>query len=197
MNTISIFLITFLIISLILNLFLFKDKNNLKLLLSKSQIKSKEAEVDSIQNNNTFNKIVQNELNQLKINQLSEINALKEKHRSELKTEYDEGIKKGIELSKIEVRVTPIKRLKKEGNIGFRKEIMEVGYSYRLFSNNLPCLDPHDEIIEKVEIKELNEKFIELLNEKFSQILDKIPNPNFVITESIEAFTSKLISKKK
>lgn len=195
MDTVSILLVLFLMISIIFNFIQLRDKNNLNSIISKNQITTKEIEVDNISNNKTYEKKFQEELNQLKINQLSEINELKEKHRNELKFEFDEGIKKGIELSKIEVRVNPIKRIKKEGNIGFRKEILEIGYSYRLFSNNLPCLDPHDEIIEKIEVKEINEKFVELLNDKFNQIMERIPNSNFVITESIEAFTSKLLKK--
>lgn len=195
MDSISILLVLFLMISIFFNVFLLKDKNKLNLLISKNQLTTKDVLIDNISNFKKYERNLQEQLNQLKINQLSEINELKEKHRNELKSEFEEGFKKGINISKIEVRVTPIKRIKKEGNFGFKKEVLEIGYSYRLFSNDLPCLDPHDEIIEKIEIKEINEKFVELLNEKFNQIIERIPNSNFVITESIEAFTSKLLKK--
>ena len=188
--------ILLLIISISFNVKLIIDKKKAELIYSDKNLEIREREIKNISLSNSNEIVYQENLNQISINNLKEINDLKEKHRNDLKNEYDEGIKKGIELSKIEVRVTPIKRLKKQGNIGFRKEVIEIGYSYRLFSNNFPCLDPHDEIIERVEISEINEKFVDLLNEKFNQILDKIPNSNFILTETIESFSSKLLKKK-
>ncbi len=195
MDIVFYLLILLFIVSIIFNFKLFNDLKKIDTQNLSINSENQKNQLESISNSKSNEIKYQETINNLKLNQLNEINELKEKHRNELKVEFDEGVKKGIELSKLEVRVTPIKRAKKERSIPFRKEIIEIGYSYRLFSNNLPCLDPHYEILEKIEIKEINEKFIDLVNEKFNQIMDKVPNTNFVLTESIESFTSKLLNK--
>lgn len=186
---------TLLIISILINFKLFfdlKNSGNLKLSQEKN-LKSKEIDSLNISQSNELS--FQDKIANMKLQNLQEINDLKDIHRTNLKNEFDLGVKKGIELSKIEVKITPYKNLKKEGNIGFRKEVIEVGYSYRLFSNGFPCLDPHIEIFDKVEVKEINERFIELLSEKFDLVLSKIPNSNIILTENIQNFTTKLLRK--
>lgn len=132
----------------------------------------------------------------LKIKNKDEINELKEIHRSELKKEFDEGFVKGVEISKIEVRVTPIRRAKIERNMLSKKEVLEIGFSYRLFSNGIPCLEPHVEIVESVYKKELNEENVNLIAAKIESAISKIPNTNLILTESISSFANKLIDKK-
>lgn len=135
-------------------------------------------------------------ISELKIRNKDEINQLKENHRSELKKEYDDGFKKGIEISKIEVRVTPIRRAKMERSMLSKKELLEIGFSYRIFSNGIPCLEPHEEIVESIYKKELNEENVNLIAAKIESAISKIPNTNLILTESISSFANKLIDKK-
>ncbi len=135
-------------------------------------------------------------ISELKIKHKDEINELKEVHRNELKKEFDEGFVKGVEISKIEVRVTPIRRAKMERNMLSKKELLEIGFSYRIFSNGIPCLEPHIEIIESIYKKELNEENVNLIAAKIESAISKIPNTNLILTESISSFANKLIDKK-
>ena len=135
-------------------------------------------------------------ISELKIKNKDEINELKEMQRTALKNEYDEGFKKGVEISKIEVRVTPIRRAKFERTILSKKELLEIGFSYRIFSNGIPCLEPHVEIVESVYKKELNEENVNLIAAKIESAISKIPNTNLILTESISSFANKLIDKK-
>lgn len=135
-------------------------------------------------------------ITELKIKHKDEINELKESHRIDLKKEFDEGYVKGIEISKIEVKVTPIRKVKVEGSFIGKKEMLDIGFSYRLFSNGIPCLEPHEEIIESIHKKEINEENIKLIAAKIENAISKIPNTNLVLTESIGSFSKKLINKK-
>ena len=192
---ISVILILFLglVVVLVQNKKLNKELNNIRN-TSNLNLRSKEIEYLHSDKNKEINT---NEIiSELKIKHKDETNELKEIHRIALKQEFDEGYIKGVEISKIEVKVTPIRRIKMEGITIWKKELLEIGFSYRLFCNGIPCLEPHEEIIESIYKKELNEEKINLIVAKIENAISKIPNTNLILTESISSFAKKLIEKK-
>lgn len=57
-----------------------------------------------------------------------------------------------------------------------------------MFSNGLPCLEPKDVVVDSISVKELNEEGIINLLEKFNNIIEKIPNSNLIMGETISSF---------
>lgn len=172
MNFSFIYIIVALLILTVIVLIIMINKLNIKL-------KSKN-ENDQLK--------VQTQITEIKAKFTDEINDLKDKHREELNSEFEKGYEKGIAVSKIEVQILPFKRTVKNGNLFNRSEVYECGYQYQLFSNGLPCLEPKDVVVDSISVKELNEEGINNLLEKFNNVIEKIPNSNLIMGETISSF---------
>lgn len=139
----------------------------------------------------------QHQIAELKEYYSAEINKLKDFHRAELHQEFEKGYNRGATISKIDVQITPFKRSVKKGNFISKSESYECGYKYQLFSNGLPCLEPKEVIIDSISVKEINEENVNNLLEKFNNIINKIPNSNLQLAETLSSFKNGLLSLKK
>ena len=176
---------TFVIIGLLLLSVIYLLFKNYSILKSNSNI-SQQQEIR-----------FQNQIAELKHDFNEELNQLKDNHRAELKTEFEKGYDRGAAISKIDVQITPFKRTVKTGNFINRSESYECGYKYQLFSNGLPCLEPKEVIIDSISVKEINEENVNNLLEKFNNIIEKIPNTNLQLGETLNSFKSRLLSMRK
>lgn len=81
--------------------------------------------------------------------------------------------------SNMRVEVYPYK--KQIGNKSFfgSNQRVELGYQYRLFINDVPCLSPHIEVLETVLVKELDEKKVNSLIAQISNFTFPIGNVKF------------------
>lgn len=139
----------------------------------------------------------QHQISELKEYYSVELNKLKDTHRAELHQEFEKGYSRGAAISKIDVQVTPFKRTVKKGTFINKSESYECGYKYQLFSNGLPCLEPKEVIIDSISIKEINEENVNNLLEKFNNVIDKIPNTNLQLAETLSSFKTGLLSLNK
>lgn len=142
-------------------------------------------------------KNLQHQIAKLKDYYFEELSKLKDTHRAELHQEFEKGYKRGAEISKINVQITPFKRTVKKGTFISKSESYECGYKYQLFSNGLPCLEPKEVIIDSISVKEINEENVNNLLEKFNNVIDKIPNTNLQLAETLNSFKSGLLALSK
>ena len=133
----------------------------------------------------------------LKEHSTTEINNLKDFHSAELRQEFEQGDNIGSTISKIDVQITPFKRSIKKGNFISKFESYECGYKYQLFSNGLPCLEPKEVIFDIISVKDINEENVNNLLEKLNNIINKIPNSNLQLAETLSSFKNGLLSLKK
>lgn len=139
----------------------------------------------------------QHQIAELKEYYSEELSKLKDTHRAELHQEFEKGYNRGAEISKINVQITPFKRTVKKGTFISKSESYECGYKYQLFSNGLPCLEPKEVIIDSISVKEINEENVNNLLEKFNNVIDKIPNTNLQLAETLNSFKSGLLALRK
>lgn len=158
-----------------------EELHNLKLhyteLSNQAQIKAANAEKES---STQFNR---------------ELAELKDQHIADLKREYEKGYLMGIKVSSIEIKITPIKRHKKIKGFFKSTESIEIGYKYQLFSNGIPCLVTHEEIIEEMLDEHINEENVKMIMDKLEKLLENV-NPNIKLTESINSFGQSLLNKR-
>lgn len=74
--------------------------------------------------------------------------------------------------SNMRVEVYPYKKMIENKSFFGKNQQVELGYQYRLFINDVPCLSPHIEILETVSVKELDEK-------KVNSLITQISNFTF------------------
>lgn len=129
-------------------------------------------------------------INELLLSNEKVINELKEKFRIEKDKEYKKGVEEGIKSSLIEIQITPFKNIKSEKGFFKNTDSLEIGYSYRLFSNGIPCLDPHNVLVEKIQKSEINDQNIKIVIDKLTEIIEKIPNVKMV--KNISEFGNSL-----
>lgn len=157
-----------------------KDKRLKKMSLSLKQ-ENVELEKRTIQ-----------ELADLKLKHEKEINNLKEKNRETNLDEYNKGFENGVKQSAIDVQITPIKKVIDDKGMFSTKKSIQLGYSYRLFSHGIPCLEPHEVIVESISSSELNEENIKIAIEKIEDIIERIPNPSMQMVGSLKNFRKSL-----
>lgn len=128
----------------------------------------------------------------LKLENEKTLNDLKERNRIIINSEYNKGFDEGVKQSAIDVQITPIKRITDEKGVFTNKKIINLGYSYQLFSRGIPCLEPREVIVESISSKELNEENIKIAIEKIEDIIDRIPNPSIQMVGSLKNFKENL-----
>lgn len=130
----------------------------------------------------------------LKLENEKTLNDLKEENRKIINSEYKKGFDDAVQQSAIDVQITPIKRIEKDKGYFTSKNIINLGYSYQLFNRGIPCLEPHEVIVESISSKKLNEENIKIAIEKIEAIIDRIPNPSIQMVGSLKNFRKNLKS---
>ena len=124
-----------------------------------------------------------------------QLNQIKENHREEKIQEYKRGYEDGKESSKFTINVFPYKEITKNDSLFFKKDIVLIGYKFRLFQNGIPCMEAHLEIVERISLKEIKEENIKIVIEKIENIVSKIPNVQ--IMSNIKELGKEIIKLKK
>jgi len=154
-------LLTILITSLIwIIIFIFlyvKNKNRTEKIL-----------VDGIKNlsriNSEFNKKLEN--------------LLTEKNE-ELRKSYEKGYSDSESKKELSVQIIPWKEEIDSSTLFKNKKSIKVGYKHQLFSNGMPCFEPHITIVE-LTIDKLNEENIKKAFSNLELIMNNIPNTGSV-----------------
>lgn len=94
----------------------------------------------------------------------------------ELQESYAAGYKDSQDKKELSVQVSPWKEEVDSSNFFKNKRSIKIGYKYQLFSNGLPCLEPHTIVVDELSIDKLNEENIERAFSNLEMIMNSIPN---------------------
>ncbi|WP_459210856.1 hypothetical protein [Aquimarina rhabdastrellae] len=125
-----------------------------------------------------------------------ERNLILEKTRIEKQVEYEKGYKEGTGSIDFLLQVEPYKNI--IGKKGYLKssQMIEIGYVYRLFVKGIPCLDPHIQIIEKINVREINEENVNTIIKKLETIINKTPNQYLKLVGNLKDFSIGILNLK-
>lgn len=200
----TIVLLTILSLTFLI-LFFFKNRNCSKLQRENRRLQIENSEISNERNLRhislnieaekvEFEKSMANKLSNVRLSAEKEINQIKELHREQVKEAYEEGFSNGINNSRITVKITPFKNHIKSKGFFKDKSSIEIGYRYQLFSNDIPCLEAHKEIIENLKISEINQDNINHVIDVLESIIERIPVASIGSLGSLKPFKKGLQS---
>lgn len=148
----------------------------------------------------------ENEKNRLKfISKINEnekihqkkINKILDESREEKKLEYDKGFSSAQNKSDFKIQVEPYKRIAGNKGIFSKKQVLEIGYIYRLFVKGVPSLEPHIQIVQRIKKSEVNEQNIKLALEKLNDFIGKVPSPHLNMVGNVKEFGGNILTSLK
>ena len=134
------------------------------------------------------------ELSNLQLEHEKTINRIKEKFTVENRTEFDRGFESAKNSSNFKIQVEPYKNISGEKRLFNDKQILEIGYVYRLFVDGVPSLDPHIQIVQRIKKNEINEQNIKIAIDKIYDIIGKVPSPHLKVVGNIKDFGSNMLT---
>lgn len=94
----------------------------------------------------------------------------------ELRDSYEMGYKDSQERKEFSVQLMPWKEEIDSSSFFKNKKSVKIGYKYQLFSNGLPCFDPHTIVVEELTVDRLNEENINKAFSNLELVMNNIPN---------------------
>ncbi|MFD3000392.1 hypothetical protein ACFS7Z_08485 [Pontibacter toksunensis] len=95
---------------------------------------------------------------------------------NEIKNSYDKGFLDAETNKGLTVIVAPWKEEIENNTFWKNKKSLKVGYKYQLFSNGIPCFEPHITVVEEISLDNINNENVSRAFENLESILAKIPN---------------------
>lgn len=100
---------------------------------------------------------------------------LREKNE-ELRTSYESGYIDAKENQGFSVQIMPWTEQIESSSFFKNKKSIKIGYKYQLFSQGLPCLQPHTIVVEELTVDRLNEENINRALNNLELAMNNIPN---------------------
>lgn len=94
----------------------------------------------------------------------------------ELRESYDSGYTEASEKKGFSVQIIPWTEQIDSSSFFKNKKSVKIGYKYQLFSQGLPCLQPHIMIVEEMSMDKLNEENIDRAFNNLELAMNNIPN---------------------
>ncbi|MGO3183231.1 MAG: hypothetical protein ACTIJ9_10395 [Aequorivita sp.] len=94
----------------------------------------------------------------------------------ELRDSYETGYQDAQDKKEFSVQLTPWKEEVDSSNFFKNRKSVKIGYKYQLFSNGLPCFDPHRIVVEELTVDSLNEQNINKAFKNLELVMNNIPN---------------------
>jgi len=93
-----------------------------------------------------------------------------------LRVSYEKGYQDSQEKKEFSVQISPWKEEVDSSNFFKNKKSVKIGYKYQLFSNGLPCLEPHKIVVDEMTVDSLNEENVERAFSNLELVMNNIPN---------------------
>tara|TARA_R110002124_G_scaffold106808_2_gene258949 strand:+ start:212 stop:763 length:552 start_codon:yes stop_codon:yes gene_type:complete len=122
---------------------------------------------------------------------------------SELKASYEKGYSDSENKKELSVQIIPWKEEIDSSTLFKNKKSIKVGYKHQLFSNGMPCFEPHITVVEELTVDKLNEENINRAFNNLELVMNNIPNTGNVAVKvlgngkDIAASLMNLTKKKK
>lgn len=95
---------------------------------------------------------------------------------SELRNSYESGYADAIAKKDLSVQIIPWKEEIDSSNFFKNKKSIKIGYKHQLFSNGMPCFEPHITVVEELSVDSLNEENINRVLTNLELAMNHIPN---------------------
>ncbi len=138
-------------------------------LYAKNKNRTEQILVDGNENSSRINL----EFNKKLENLLTEKNV-------ELRKSYENGYSDSESKKELSVQIIPWKEEIDSSTLFKNKKSIKVGYKHQLFSNGMPCFEPHITVVEEITIDKLNEENIKKAFSNLELIMNNIPNTGSV-----------------
>lgn len=153
----------------------------IKYMLEKNKNVNQSLQIEKANNFSIENEVLKSEIIKLKENNIKA---------------YKEGLQEGKNITSFKIQIHPYHEITKNKKVFSNEEIINIGYKYILFVNDIPCLSSHIEILESIKKKEINEDRINAIMSKISEAMMLIPDGNIQIIGSLAEFGKKLMQQK-
>ncbi len=200
-NTLGVLIIFALILFLACSIFLFIEnmKLNEELLpdryLKDTENRKNEAKTKHLKKGEKeLEKTFIQDMDRLKKEHSKNISTLIERYHDKQSDDYKKAYEEGKNAVDFEIRVTPLKNVIDTKGIFTKNKMVQIGYSYRLYINGIPCLEKNDVITDTLSAKDINDTNIHLAIENISKVLDTVPDKRAKMSSSLEDF-SKSVKK--
>ena len=94
----------------------------------------------------------------------------------EVRTSYELGYSDASEKKGFSVQIIPWTEQIDSSSFFKNKKAVKIGYKYQLFSQGLPCLQPHIIVVEELIVDKLNEENIDRAFNNLELAMNNIPN---------------------
>ncbi|WP_272973174.1 MULTISPECIES: hypothetical protein [Croceibacter] len=128
------------------------------------------------------------DISDLKIKHEKDISNLKEDFRKNSDDEYQKGFDAGKNSVDFKIHVSPVKEEFYDKGFFSKTKKISIGYSYRLYVNGIPCLDPHKEWIQTLDVKEINEENVKYAVDKIESIIEVLPVSKVKVVKNLADF---------
>lgn len=98
----------------------------------------------------------------------------------ELQVSYDNGYVDAKNKKELSVQIIPWKEEIDSSTFFKNKKSIKVGYKHQLFSNGMPCFEPHVTVVEELTVDKLNEENINRALTNLELVMTNIPNTGSV-----------------
>ena len=98
----------------------------------------------------------------------------------DLRQSYEKGYADAESKKELSVQISPWKEEMESRTLFKNKKSVKVGYKHQLFSNGMPCFEPHITVIEELTVDKLNEEHIKKTFSNLELIMNNIPNTGSV-----------------
>lgn len=110
------------------------------------------------------------------ISYLRKVRKILSETNENLRASYEKGYQASQEKKEFSVQISPWKEEVDSSSFFKNKKSVKIGYKYQLFSNGLPCLEPHTIVVEELSVDKLNEENIEKAFNNLELVMNNIPN---------------------
>lgn len=98
----------------------------------------------------------------------------------ELQVSYDNGYIDAKNKKELSVQIIPWKEEIDSSTFFKNKKSIKLGYKHQLFSNGMPCFEPHVTVVEELTVDKLNEENINRALTNLELVMTNIPNTGSV-----------------
>ncbi len=100
-----------------------------------------------------------------------------------LRNSYEAGFKDATEKNVFSIQIMPWTEELDSSSFFKNKKSVKIGYKYQLFSQGLPCLQPHTVVVEELTVDKLNEENVKRAFDNLELAINNIPNAgNLAVT---------------
>lgn len=94
----------------------------------------------------------------------------------EIRESYELGFNDATEKNGFSIQILPWTEELDSSSFFKNKKSVKIGYKYQLFSQGLPCLQPHIIVVEELTVDKLNEENINRAFDNLELAMNNIPN---------------------